>query len=85
MHRRRVTDAMLKGEERALICVECYEAYRRRDPVLSKYALSNYLWLGRHPPLLRDARMGHQLLLALGRVVSTKVYLSSKGVDETSR
>ena len=29
--------------------------------------------------------MGHQLPLALARVVSTKVYLSSKGVDETAR
>ena len=29
--------------------------------------------------------MAHQLLLALARVVSTKVYLSSKGVGETAR
>ena len=28
---------------------------------------------------------GHQMLLALARVVSTKVYLSSKGVDEAAR
>ena len=52
---------------------------------MSKYSLANYLWLGRHPPLFRNARLGHQLLLALGRVVSTKVYLSSKGADETAR
>ena len=48
---------------------------------LSKWSLSNYNWLGRHEPLLRDANIGHQLLLPKGRVVSTKVYLSSKGVD----
>lgn len=52
---------------------------------MAPYALSNFLWLGRHPPLLRRATLGHQLLLALGRVVSTKVYLSSKGVDEHAR
>ena len=33
--------------------------------------------------MFRDASLGHRLLLALGRVVSTKVYLSSKGRDET--
>ena len=51
------------------------------EPELSKWSLSNLNWLGRHHPLMRDATLGHQLLLALGRVVSTKVYLSSKGVD----
>ena len=34
---------------------------------------------------MRDASLGHQLLLALGRVVSTKVYLSSKGVDVVAK
>ena len=32
-----------------------------------------------------SATLGHQLLLALGRVVSTKVYLSNKGLDEPCR
>ena len=35
--------------------------------------------------MFRDATLGHQLLLALGRVVSTKVYLSAEGVDESVR
>ena len=26
--------------------------------------LINFLWLGRHSPLLREARLGHQMLLA---------------------
>ena len=30
--------------------------------------LINFLWLRRHPPLLREARLGHQMLLALARV-----------------
>ncbi len=33
----------------------------------------------------QTAALGHQLLFALGRVVSTKVYLSSKGVDVVTR
>ena len=52
---------------------------------MPKYALANFNWLGRHPPELRDTTLGHQLLLPLGRVVSTKVYLSSKGRDEAVR
>ena len=43
------------------------------------------MWLGRHDPLFRKASLGHQLLLALGRVVSTKVYLSSKGTNQSTR
>ena len=44
--------------------------------------LSDVLWLGRQPRTFQAANLGYQLLLPLGRVVSTKVYLSSKGVDE---
>ncbi len=54
-------------------------------PTLSKFSLANCLWLGRHSPLFRDASIGHQLLLALRLVVSTKMYLSSKGPDEVTR
>ena len=52
---------------------------------MPRYALANWLWLGRHPPLFRMATIGDQLLLALGRVVSTKVYISSKGVGQVAR
>ena len=52
---------------------------------MAKHALSNFLWIGRHPPLFRGTSLGHQLLLALGRVVSQKVYLSSTGVEEPVR
>ena len=86
MHRKRVSKAALEGKETVAICQCCFDAYSKRNPrAMSKTALSNNLWLGRHPPLLRDASLGHQLLLALARVVSTKVYLSSKGVDESAR
>ena len=67
-------------------CDLCFGAYKKESPnQVARYALSNYLWLGRHLPLFREASLGHQLLLALGRVVSTKVYLSSRGVEETVR
>ena len=69
----------------AKVCEDCYEAFWKAAPTLSKWSLSNFNWLGRHLPIFRDATLGHQLLLALGRVVSTKVYLSSKGVDVVTR
>jgi len=52
---------------------------------MPKFALANSLWLGRHLVLLRSANLGRQLLLALARVVSTKVHLSSKGKEEAVR
>ena len=85
MHKRRVPDEALAGEEPVCVCRDCRDALWKRKPTMPRYSLANWLWLGRHPPLFRMATIGHQLLLALGRVVSTKVYLSSKGVDEVAR
>ena len=85
LHKRRVPDAALTGVEKVPVCTECRTYLWKRSPSMPKYALANWLWLGRPPPLLRSANLGHQLLLALDRVVSTKVYLSSKGADETAR
>ena len=44
-----------------------------------KYALANDMWLGRWDPLFREANLSHQMLLALARVVSTKVVLRTEG------
>jgi hypothetical protein len=85
MHKRRVTEEHLNGTAPAEVCEDCHEAFWKSRPTLSKWCLSNYNWLGRHLPIFRDTTLGHQLLLALGRVVSTKVYLSSKGVDVVTR
>ena len=85
MHKRRVSESASRGESPVLVCKTCHAAFWASKPYLSKYSLANSLWLGRHPPIFRSATLGHQLLLALGRVVSTKVYLSSKGLDETCR
>ena len=85
MHKRRVTAEHLAGTALAKVCEDCHEALWKARPTVSKWSLSNYNWLGRHLPVFRDSTLGHQLLLALGRVVSTKVYLSSKGVDVVTR
>ena len=85
MHKRRVTEEHRNETAEAKVCEDCVEAFWEPTPTLSKWCLSNYNWLGRHPDIFRNATLGHQLLLALGRVVSTKVYLSSKGVDVVTR
>ena len=85
MHKRRVSEEHLNGTAKAKVCEDCYETFWKAHPTLSKWCLANFNWLGRHLPLFRDATLGHQLLLALGRVVSTKLYLSSKGVDVVAR
>ena len=46
---------------------------------MCKYALANHLWLGRWDPLFREANLCHQMLLALARVVTTKVVLRPEG------
>ena len=43
------------GKVTVAICKGCYDAYKSKNPTLSKTALSNFLWLGRHHPLLREA------------------------------
>ena len=85
MHKRRVPAAAIEGEEAVPVCFDCRAALWKAEPTLPKFSLANDLWLGRHPSLFRAANVAHQLLLALGRVVSTKVYLSSKGADESVR
>ena len=85
MHKRRVSAEALLGNEPVEVCSICKEAFWPKHPQLSKFCFANSLWLGRHLPMFRDASLGHQLLLALGRVVSTKVYLSSKGVNQPVR
>ena len=86
LHKRRVSAEALTGGATVCVCRDCRETLWKRSPRKPpRFALANWLWLGRHHPLLRCATIGHQLLLALGRVVSTKVYLSSKGTDEVAR
>ena len=85
LHKRRVPPEALVGEVPVDVCSDCHAAFWKRKPFLSKASLANFLWLGRHDPLFREAALGHQLLLALGRTVSTKVYLSSKGTNQSTR
>ena len=85
LHKRRVPPEALAGEVPVRVCTDCRTALWAKRPTVPRLALVNDLWLGRHPPLLRAANLAHQLLLALGRVVSTKLYLSSKGADTAVR
>ena len=79
LHKRRVNERQAAGEEAVHICVDCHEAFAAKTPRLCKYALANDMWLGRWDPLFREANLSHQMLLALARVVSTKVVLRGEG------
>ena len=61
------------------VCDDCFEAFHSDHPWLCKYALANDMWLGRWCPLFRHANVSHQMLLALARIVTTKVVLRPEG------
>ena len=79
MHKRRVDDAQRRGEKAVFVCHDCYEAFSLKKPYLCRFALANHLWLGRWDPVFRDANLSHQMLLALARIVTTKVVLRPEG------
>ena len=84
LHKRRVKDAQARGDEKVFVCADCHEAFSPPTPWMCKYALAHHNWLGRWDPLFRDANLSHQMLLALARVVTTKVVLRPEG-NVTSR
>ena len=79
LHKRRVDDEQRRGEKKVFVCSDCYDAFSPKKPHLCRFALANHLWLGRWDPLFRDANLSHQMLLALARVVTTKVVLRPEG------
>ena len=79
MHKRRVNLAQARGDQEVLVCEDCHEAFKLKKPKLCKYSLANHLWLGRLDPLFRNANISHQMLLALARIVTTKVVLRPEG------
>ena len=79
LHKRRVNLAQASGEQDAFVCEDCYDAFKQRPPQLCKFSLANHLWLGRWDPLFREANLSHQMLLALARIVTTKVVLRPEG------
>ncbi|CAK0814408.1 unnamed protein product, partial [Prorocentrum cordatum] len=85
LHRRRVPPEALEGKVPVKVRDDCRRDLWSDHPKVPLMALVNDLWLGRHHPLLRKAALAHQMLLALGRVASTKIYLSSKGADKAVR
>ena len=79
LHQRRVSTHQANGAEPAHVCSDCKEAFESCNPWLCKYALANDLWIGRWDPLFRDANLAHQMLLALARIVTTKIVLRPDG------
>ena len=82
MHKRRVSEAQASGERPVLVCEDCKGAFALRQPRVCRFAAANHLWLGRNDPLFRSANLSHQMLLALARVVTTKVVLRPEGYDK---
>ena len=83
LHRRRVNNRQASGEQEVFVCEDCAETFGPKRPWLCKYALANMLWLGRWDPLFRHANISHQMLLALARIVTTKVVLRPEGRTST--
>ena len=84
LHKRRVNETQAAGQAKVHVCPECKEAFEGPSPWLCKYALANDLWLGRWDPLFRNANLSHQMLLALARVVTTKIVLRPDGSKNKS-
>ena len=79
LHRRRVDDRQADGCTPVHVCHDCHDAFGAAKPGLCKYALANDMWLGRWHPVLRRCNLSHQMLLALARIVTTKVVLRAEG------
>ena len=75
LHRRRVSSDQAAGHTPAYSCMDCYCAFKPKEPRMSKWCLANDLWIGRWPRLFSEANISHQMLVALARIVSTKVVL----------
>ena len=79
LHKRRVDDEQRRGVKEAFTCQDCYDAFSPKKPTMCRFALANHMWLGRWDPLFRGANLSHQMLLALARIVTTKVVLRPEG------
>ena len=79
LHKRRVDSEQAHGRAPAHVCQDCHTAFGPAKPSLCKYALANDMWLGRWPPVLRRCNLSHQMLLAIARIVTTKVVLRPEG------
>jgi hypothetical protein len=79
LHKRRVSQAQAEGDEKAFVCSDCHDAFKLQTPQLCRFSLANHMWIGRWDPLFRKANIAHQMLLALARIVTTKVVLRPEG------
>ena len=83
LHKRRVNDQQRLGNAIVFVCADCYEAFSQKQPRMCRFALANHLWVGRWLPLFRAANVSHQMLLALARIVTTKIVLRPEGNKST--
>jgi hypothetical protein len=83
LHKRRINEQQRRGEAPAFVCEDCHDAFGLKQPRMCRFALANHMWLGRWLPLFRDANLSHQMLLALARIVTTKVVLRPEGNTAT--
>ena len=77
LHNRRCSAEMLDGTSPAIWCMECPSDLQSQNPVMPKAAIANFNWLGRlniyQRQLVPPEALGHSLLLALARAVTTKL------------
>ena len=79
LHKRRVNDQQRWGDAPVFVCEDCHAAFSLKKPRMCRFALANHMWLGRWMPLFRNANLSHQMLLALARIVTTKLVLRPEG------
>ena len=79
LHKRRIETKHLTGTAPSNVCADCFDAFSADNPWLCKYCLANDMWLGRWAPIFRNANVTHQMLMALARIVTTKIVLRPEG------
>ena len=77
LHKRRISQRALLGEEAVNMCADCHACLVKAPPEMPMRALANGKWLGRHPEIMRSMPYGHRLLLPVRRVIATKIIFTS--------
>ena len=85
LHKRRVTEGMRLGKERANLCHDCYNCLRKATPEMPESALACGKWMGRHPEIMRSMPEGHRLLLPVRRVIFKRHIFTPNPKNEWER
>ena len=70
------------GSATVWMCWDCAQALCVTNPVMPKFALANWMWLGRVHLLFRGLELGMRLLLGLGRPMIHQIFLGRGPRDE---